>query len=198
MYLKKIFIDKLGSLSYLIGCPKTKEACMIDPGKTGVQEYIETAEKLGLKITYIFDTSSSANHLNGIMELKLRTGAAVYYLRNSADMFSHFKAKEGDTFDFGRARIEIINSPRHDPYVNSIRVTDTFEPDSPWMILKKESLFIGDIGKSDQAGEKLSEEIFHFLDCNEEVYNQTASDSSEFNTYSSYGEKSEYAVPSMG
>jgi hypothetical protein len=197
MYFKKIFMDKLGSLSYLIGCPKTKAACVVDPSKTGVQEYLETAEKLGFEITHIFDTSSSANHLNGITELKLRTGADVYYLRNSADMFSHFKAKEGDIFDFGQARIEIINSPRHDPYVNSIRVTDTFDLDSPWMILKKESLFIGDIGKPEEGGAKLSEEIFHFLDCNKGIYDQTASDSSSYNKYSDYEKNSEYAAQSM-
>jgi len=193
MYFKKIFMDKKGALSYLIGCPKTKVACVIDPSKTGVQEYIETAEKLRLEITHIFDTSSSANHLNGITELKLRTGADVYYLRNSADMFSHFKAKEGDIFDFGQARITIISSPRHDPYVNSIQVTDTFDIDSPWMILKKESLFIGDIGKPEEGGVKLSEEIFHFLDRNENIYDQT-----DLNKYSGYKESSEYTAQSMG
>jgi len=73
MYFKKIFMDKRGSLSYLIGCPKTRTACVIDPSKADVQKYIEAAEKLQLEITHIFDTSSLANHLNGITELKLRT-----------------------------------------------------------------------------------------------------------------------------
>ena len=110
----------------------------------------------------------------------------------------YFKTKEGDIFDFGQARIEIINSPTHDPYANSIRVTDTFDIGSPWMILKKENLFIGDIGKPEEEGAKLSEEIFHFLDENEDLYEQTASDSSDFNKYSGYGENPEYAAQAMG
>jgi hydroxyacylglutathione hydrolase len=151
-----------------------------------------------MEITHIFDTSSSANPLNGNTELETRTGARVYYLRNTEDMFSHLIIEEGDTFDFGQARIEIINSPMHDPYVNSIRVKDTFHVDSPWMILKRESLFIGNIGKPESEGSNLSEEIFHFLECNEDIYDQTASDSSDFNRYPGDKKSSEYAAHSMG
>lgn len=198
MYFKKIFMDTEGSLSYLIGCPATKLACVVDPVKTGVQDYLETAETLDLRITHIFDTRSSADHLNGITELKLRTGAEVYYLKINDEIFSHFKAKEGDIFDFGQARIEIINSPAHDPYANSIRVTDTFDTDAPWMILNRESLFLGDIGAPEEGGMKLSEEIFQFLGGDEVTYKRTASDASDFNKYSAYGESSEYAVQSVG
>ncbi|MBA4369718.1 MAG: hypothetical protein C0403_18995 [Desulfobacterium sp.] len=193
MYFKKIFMDQMGSLSYLIGCTESKVACVIDPSKDGVMEYIETANQYDMEITHIFDTSATANHLNGNMELKFRTEADIYYLRNNVDMFSHFKTIEGDIYDFGSARIEIINSPRHDPYVNSIMVTDTHDPETPWLILKKESLFIGNIGEQAKGGMDLSNEVFNFIDFN----TSCPSGNSEYDKFSGYGDTRRYAANSI-
>ncbi|MFH2064596.1 MAG: hypothetical protein ABIK15_05300 [Pseudomonadota bacterium] len=193
MYFKKIFMDQMGSLSYLIGCTESKVACVVDPGKEVVMEYIETANQYDMEITHIFDTSSTANHLNGNLDLKLRTSADIYYLRNNVDMFNHFKTIEGDVFDFGNARLEIINSPRHDPYVNSIMVTDTHDPETPWLILKKESLFIGDIGDPSKSGMNLADEVFNFMD-----FDRHYSDGdSSYNKYSPYDNERAYAAQSL-
>lgn len=193
MYFKKIFMDQRGSLSYLIGCTEAKVACVVDPSKEIVSEYIATANQFDMDITHIFDTSSTANHLNGNMDLKLRTEADIYYLRNNVDMFNHFKTIEGDIFDFGHARLEIINSPRHDPYVNSIMLTDTQEPDAPWLILKKESLFMGDIGDPSRCGSNLSNDFFNFIDFQPRV----PSDAAAYDNYTDYCEGAEYAAQSL-
>lgn len=182
MYFKKIFMDQTGSLSYLVGCIEAKVACVVDPSKELVSEYIEIASQYDMDITHIFDTSSRANQLNGNMDLKLRTEADIYYLRHNVDMFNHFKTIEGDIFDFGSARIEIVNSPRHDPHVNSILVRDTKDPESPWLILKKESLFVGDIGEPGASGYDLADEVFHFVD----FHHDNASAESSYDKYTPY------------
>jgi hydroxyacylglutathione hydrolase len=193
MYFKKIFMDQMGSLSYFIGCPKSKVACVVNPSKERVIEYIETANQYDMEITHIFDTSSTANHFNGNMELKLRTEADIFYLRNGVDMFNHFKTSEGDIFDFGNARLEIINSPRHDPYVNSIMVTDSYSLDTPWLVLKQESLFMGDIGEPEKSGMDLSNEVFNFIDFN----TNCPSGNSEYDKYPGYSDGAEYAAQSI-
>lgn len=169
MFLKKIFMDNTGSLSYLIGCTKTKTACVVDP-KRGVYEYINTALTHGLKITHIFDTGSQAQHHNGNMELKLRTGADIYYL-NLLDQTPHNAAKEGDEFHFGSAMVKIINSPCHNPFGNSVLVADMSSSTEPWMILNRESLFIGGIDRrSNIAGKDLAENVTRYLDTHEYNY----------------------------
>ncbi len=169
MYYKKIFMDDSGFLSYLIGCPVAKVACVVDPVKGNVHEYIAAAEKQGMVITHIFDTLEEGDPSGGNMELKLRTGAEIYHLDPSAvRQVNRNVAEEGDTFGFGSARLDIVNSPNHDPFMNSILLTDTCTRDEPWLILKRHSLFVGDIGKPDLKGRELLDRLNTFLDAGEE------------------------------
>ncbi len=199
MYYKKIFMDDNGLLSYLIGCPIAKIACVVDPIKGEVHEYIAATEEVGMEITHIFDTCASANPNNGNMELRLRTGAELYYLRNLADKQLHHRiVKERDIFDFGNARLEIINSPCHDPYVNSILLTDTSNS-SPWLILKRDSLFVGDLGWPGIGGRELTEKLNEYLDADEKKYNESIScPELDFDGYRNYNEDNGYAQFSVG
>ncbi|MFZ5569397.1 MAG: hypothetical protein ACOZF0_03255 [Thermodesulfobacteriota bacterium] len=169
MFFKKLFMDNTGSLSYLIGCTETKTACVVDP-KRGVHEYIHAAMAHGMKITHIFDTRSHARNLKVNMELKLRTGAEIYYL-NSPELATHQVVKEGDEFRFGSALVKVINSPCHNPFGNSILVADISSNTEPWMILHPDSLFIGDLDRrSNLTGDALSGAVSHYLDQHEHHY----------------------------
>jgi len=52
MYFKQIAVEGMGCLSYLIGCPMAKVACVVDP-KRDVQEYIDLARKNDMQITHV-------------------------------------------------------------------------------------------------------------------------------------------------
>lgn len=200
MYYKKIFMDDSGFLSYLIGCPVAKVACVVDPVKGDVHEYIAVAEKHGMVITHIFDTQEEADHLGGNMELKLRTGAEIYHLNPSTvRQVNRNIAGEGDIFDFGSARIEIINSPNHDPFVNSIMLTDTCSHREPWLILKRNSLFVGDIGTPDLKGRELVDRLNTYLDADGEASDESVScPEMDYNEYHNYRNGAEYAQFSVG
>jgi len=170
MYFKKIFMDENGSLSYLVGCPVEKKACVVDPKNENLQEYLDTAIKYGMTITHIFDTCAADDPLNGNMALKNRTEAHVYTLRHSNNGSRHLVAEEGMTFDFGQARISIVSSPCHDPFVNCIRLDDMADSSEPWLILRPESLFIGDIGDDDTGGKALADTVTQYLDFEEKNY----------------------------
>lgn len=51
MYFKQITVKGMGCLSYIIGCPQAKVACVVDP-KRDVQIYLELARQNGMKITH--------------------------------------------------------------------------------------------------------------------------------------------------
>jgi hypothetical protein len=44
MYFKQIVVEGMGCLSYVIGCPRAKIACVVDP-KRDIQDYIDTTLK---------------------------------------------------------------------------------------------------------------------------------------------------------
>ncbi|MBW2218889.1 MAG: hypothetical protein JRF40_05280 [Deltaproteobacteria bacterium] len=168
MYFKKVFMEDSGSLSYLIGCIYEGMACVVNP-KRDVMDYLNTAKEFDMKITHIFDTREPEDsYLNGNLELMLRTGAEIHYLNKEAFQLNRKIAVKGDVFNFGHARLEIIESPCHDLYAGTIRVTDTSSAGEPWIVLGRESLFAGDLSYSDLSGKDLSEELLCYLDIHEE------------------------------
>lgn len=154
MYFKQIIAEGLGCLSYIIGCPQAEVSCVVDP-KRDVQEYIDIARKNGMKITHIFETHIHADHVSGNMELRSRTGAGTYLLEDSPAEFEFTPVREGDTFELGNVKLEILKTPGHTPHSLSILVTDKSRSDNPWLVLTGDCLFVGDIGRPDLAGEEL-------------------------------------------
>jgi len=114
MYFKQIIVEGMGCLSYVIGCPQAKVACVVDP-KRDVQDYIDITRKNDMNITHIFETHVHADHVSGNLELKSRTGAEVYFMEGSPVKFDHSVVKETDVIEFGVAKLEFIKTPGHTP-----------------------------------------------------------------------------------
>lgn len=157
MYFKQIAVEGMGCLSYLVGCPMAKVACVVDP-KRDVQDYIDLARKNDMQITHIFETHVHADHVSGNMELKSRTGAQIHFMEGSPVTFDHVEVKEGDIFEFGNAKLEILKTPGHTPHSLSILVTDRSRGEDPWLVLTGDCMFVGDVGRPDLAGQELIDE----------------------------------------
>lgn len=64
MIVKQLLVGSWDVFSYIIGCEKTKEALVIDPG--GDEKRIADEAKIsGLKIKYIINTHSHSDHTSG-------------------------------------------------------------------------------------------------------------------------------------
>ena len=157
MYFKQISVEGMGCLSYIIGCPMAKVACVVDP-KRDVQEYINLARENGMKITHIFETHIHADHVSGNQELHSRTGAEICFMEGTPVTFQHTSIKEGQTMNFGSVKLEFLKTPGHTPDSMSILISDTMRSDDPWMVLTGDCMFVGDIGRPDLAGEDLIKE----------------------------------------
>ena len=66
-----------GCQSYLIGCPDTCAAALIDPESSQVDRYLALAARDGLRIHYLLDTHTHADHFSGTQELARRLRKAV-------------------------------------------------------------------------------------------------------------------------
>ena len=83
MIVKQIPVGQLAVISYLVGCEKTKEAVVIDPGGDE-DKIVAEARKAGLTIKYIFNTHNHWDHTAGNDRLKELTSAAVVMQRLDA------------------------------------------------------------------------------------------------------------------
>ena len=63
--------EGLGCASYLIGDEQAREAIVVDPAYA-VDQYLETAERKGVRITRVLETHTHADHLSGHGRLAIR------------------------------------------------------------------------------------------------------------------------------
>ncbi len=162
MYFKKIFVNKIGMLSYIFGCAKAKVACVINP-KDDIREYVELINRYNFKLSHIFETSGHIHKYSGKLELKYLTNAEIIYLDELDNFFWYKLARVGDEHIFGDVKLTVIFSPKHISYANSIIVSDMSDNKAPWLIPTRESLFIGNFEDQDLPGNELGRKISEFL-----------------------------------
>lgn len=100
--------DGTGTLTYIIGDEKTRQAAVIDPNQSDVDRIVDVVDSLGLKLTTIIDTHTHADHYTGAQVLKERTGAMLimHALAGGKWEFVHL----GDAFGIGdilRANVKV-------------------------------------------------------------------------------------------
>ena len=64
-----------GCRSYLVGCADTGAAVLIDPEISQVDHYLALAARNGLRLHFLVDTHTHADHFSAARYLKSRTGA---------------------------------------------------------------------------------------------------------------------------
>jgi glyoxylase-like metal-dependent hydrolase (beta-lactamase superfamily II)/rhodanese-related sulfurtransferase len=151
MYFKQFYLGCLAHASYLIG--SNGEAVVVDPQRD-VEQYIEEAAALGLKITHVLETHLHADFVSGHRELADRTGAEIIFGEKAYASFPHRAVKDGDEVKIGGICLRILETPGHTPEGICVLVDDPMELDAPMKLLTGDTLFIGDVGRPDLAGSK--------------------------------------------
>jgi hydroxyacylglutathione hydrolase len=160
MYFEQFYLGCLAHGSYMIG--SEGEAAVVDPQRD-VDEYIQSAEKNGLKIRYIFETHLHADFVSGHKELASRTGAQIYMGREAGATLPHVDVGDGFELQFGQCRISVLETPGHTPESICLVVTDLEKSSKPWAVLTGDTLFIGDVGRPDLSKTHTPEQLAAML-----------------------------------
>jgi glyoxylase-like metal-dependent hydrolase (beta-lactamase superfamily II)/rhodanese-related sulfurtransferase len=165
--------DGTGTLSYFLADENTKEAVLIDPNFDDIQKLLYLEDEMDIKIRYIVDTHTHADHISGAAELKNLTGAKVIMHEKTKDKWQ--VVDEGDKFGIGdilraNAKIEIDRYVNDDDTlkVGSLKLKFLHTPghtDNHISVLCEDKLFTGDLlligqaGRSDLPGGSPSEQF---------------------------------------
>jgi glyoxylase-like metal-dependent hydrolase (beta-lactamase superfamily II) len=121
----------------------------VDPQRD-VQRYLEAAERHGLQIRYVFLTHFHADFLAGHLELRDRTGAQICLGARARAEYPFKAMADGDALEFGRTRLQVLETPGHTVESISILVFDLDRDAAhPRAVLTGDTLFIGDVGRPD-------------------------------------------------
>src|SRR5438445_1796959 len=124
MILKKFYLNCLAHASYLIGDESSGTAAVVDPQRD-VEQYVAFAAEQGLAIEHVFLTHFHADFVAGHLELRDRTGAAIYLgARGRAD-YDFVPVGDGRIVELGPVvRLEVLETPGHSPESISLLVYD--------------------------------------------------------------------------
>jgi glyoxylase-like metal-dependent hydrolase (beta-lactamase superfamily II)/rhodanese-related sulfurtransferase len=110
--LEPVRIDR-GCMSYLLGCEKTSAALVIDPELAQADRYLALAAQRGLRIRYLLDTHTHADHFSGVRKLaKLLDAPAIMHALSPAP-FVDLRVEDGETIVLGELRIDVMHTPGH-------------------------------------------------------------------------------------
>jgi len=145
MIVKQLKLGNLNNFCYIIGCEKTREAMVIDPG-TDVDRIIKEAKKEGLQIRYIFNTHNHFDHTQGNQPLKQLTEAQIimHHLDDKTTDNSDIQITNEKTLMLGKITLRIFHTPGHTPGGMCLY--------GEGQLFTGDTLFVGDSGRTDLPG----------------------------------------------
>jgi hydroxyacylglutathione hydrolase len=152
---------------YIVGCPRTREAVLIDPGDE-VEQLIDTVRGLELDIRHILLTHAHVDHISGVGTAKAAFEAPVHL--HADDLFLYERAVEqGAMFGlrvarqppvdafydaapivFGELSVRVHHTPGHCPGEVCLQIGPRDVAGRHLFV--GDSLFAGSIGRTDLPG----------------------------------------------
>src|SRR5919198_6175770 len=123
MILQQFYLNCLAHASYLIGDEQTHTAAVVDPQRD-IDQYLAFAGEHGLRIAHVFLTHFHADFVAGHLELRDRAGATIYLGAAAKAEYVFRPLADGDRVEFGRVRLQAVETPGHTPESISILVFD--------------------------------------------------------------------------
>ncbi|HEX7080636.1 MAG TPA: rhodanese-like domain-containing protein [Gammaproteobacteria bacterium] len=102
-----------GCQSYLIGCTETCAAALIDPEIRQIDRYQATAARDGLRIHYVIDTHTHADHFSAARHLGRTLGVPVVMHHASPAPHADLRLQDGDMLAVGTLRLQAMHTPGH-------------------------------------------------------------------------------------
>lgn len=142
MIFKQIPVGTSQNFSYIIGDESTKKAALVDPAWE-VEKLLQMCSNMGLTVSYVINTHSHHDHVEGNDAVSRRTGAKVV-AHVTSPVRKDIPVKDGDTIKIGDVDVRVIHTPGHCSDHICLLVDGK--------LLTGDTLFVGECGRTDLAG----------------------------------------------
>lgn len=147
-----------GCRSYLLGCGETCAGAVIDPEASQIDRYLALASHHGLRIRYLIDTHTHADHFSAGRQLARRLDVPVMMHQSSPAPFVDMRLGDGESVALGKLRLKVIHTPGHTRDSMCLQVGNR--------LFTGDTLLIGATGRTDLPTgdpEALHDSLFNHL-----------------------------------
>lgn len=147
-----------GCQSYLIGCANTRMAALIDPEIRQIDHYLALAAQTGVRVHYVIDTHTHADHFSATRQLGEQLGVPVVMHRESHAPFAGLRLDDGEMLVLGELRLHALHTPGHTLDSMCLKIDDR--------VFTGDTLLIGATGRTDLPTgdpEQLYDSLFNKL-----------------------------------
>ena len=168
MLLERMEVGPFATNCYLVACPETKAALIIDPGAEG-NRIIKKVRELQLQVEYVVNTHAHIDHIGANEEVRQalqvpllahqadlprylspQAGMALFMGKVAVEPPDRFLAEE-DNLQVGTLSVRVLETPGHSPGGITLDINGT--------LFVGDTLFAGSIGRTDFPGGSFSELI---------------------------------------
>jgi len=130
-----------GCCSYLIACDETCAGVVVDPELSQIDRTLALIGKAGVRIHYVVDTHTHADHFSASRELARRLSVPRVMHRASVAPDIDVRIDDGETLIAGRLRLRALSTPGH--------TDDSMSLVLPDRVLTGDTLLRGATGRTD-------------------------------------------------
>jgi sulfur dioxygenase len=158
MIFQQLFESDSSTYTYLLACPASREAILLDPVLETVERDLELLQAMNLKLIATVETHVHADHLTGAWKLKQLSGCKIAYPAMDQLACADIGLQEGTPFRFGKLELHPLFVPGHTSHHHAYLMAAT----SPKMLFTGDSLLIDGCGRTDfQHGD--STQLYHSI-----------------------------------
>jgi hydroxyacylglutathione hydrolase len=156
MKIQTFNVGMLSTNCYVVNCPKTQEAIIIDPGLdvlSEAEQIVRYVVKSTLKVKFIVNTHGHADHIRGDSILKKKYSVPVCIHAYDAHLLTglgentqpaNILLEDEEQLKFGKVTLKVMHTPGHTP--GSISLV------GEKLVFTGDTLFAGGIGRTDLLG----------------------------------------------
>ncbi len=153
MDFKRIYDDGLAMATYIVGCPGSGEAVVIDPPRD-FDQVLDEVKALGLEVAGVAETHIHADFLSGARDMAHHLQVPFYHSADTVAGWEYAESTEIETrglhhestIKVGNIRLVALHTPGHTPEHMSFLIEDGGHPR---MLLSGDFVFVGDVGRPD-------------------------------------------------
>ncbi|MFW9968339.1 MAG: rhodanese-like domain-containing protein [Candidatus Thorarchaeota archaeon] len=152
MRITTVRSEGLAQLSYFVS--SDGEAMIIDP-RRDVDIYLKLAAESQTQITHVFETHRNEDYVIGSLEIKYHVPSVqIAHSKETGFKYGDVSIAHQDSFRIGDMRVTCLHTPGHTDDSICYLVADISVSQIPLLMFTGDTLFVGEVGRTDLVDNK--------------------------------------------